>query len=106
MTPDDSRGGGGGGGEGGMRISSAELVSGWIGMVIIPLDQNHSLCLRLLVLSVLIRPLSATLSLTAAFSSSACKSENNSASSCHPHTAVFSLPSFLFSTFYCVGLLR
>lgn len=48
------------------------------GRVIMLLDPNHSLCLRMPALSVLIRPLSASLSLTAAFRSKVCKRENNS----------------------------
>lgn len=50
--------------------------------VIMLLDQTRSLCLRKLVLSVLIRPLSVAPSLTAVFTSKVCKSENNSLS--HP----------------------
>lgn len=77
VTPGDSRGRG----RHAHQLSSAGFRLDWqcYGTAIILLDQNHSPCLRLLVHSVLIRPLSLLLSQqTAAFSSSACKSENNS----------------------------
>lgn len=59
MTSDDL----GGGAD---HLSRAGFRLDWqcYGSVIMLLDQNHSLCLRMLVLSVLIRPPSATLSLS------------------------------------------
>lgn len=76
------------------------------GRVIMLLDQNHSLCLRMLVLSVLIRPLSASLSLWQQLSA-AC-SVNLKTTLClllsSPHITPFL--TLLFSTFDCVALLQ
>lgn len=76
------------------------------GRVIMLLDQNHSLCLRMLVLSVLIRPLSASLSLWQQLSA-AC-SVNLKTTLClllsSPHITPYL--TLLFSTFDCVALLQ
>lgn len=94
------------------QLSGAGFRLDWhcYGRVIIQLDLNHSPCLRMRVLSVLIRPLSATPRASCIRQQGLYIWKQHSVSSCHPRTSFFqsffSSPHFTWLLYYISSLLR